>query len=196
MIDSGVVDEDTDVFMALREDYPELYEISSAVFDSITNVSQHACAWVFGTPDRPISEWIPLYLIASSETLVTQYDGKTVEDFGLTKMDFLYLKTLDIAAKTMQMIGRSPLDFHELPLDDEETFGMIAAGRVEGVHTVQGKEVRRGCVEIGVENVHDVILAGDVRLSARSHREGRRPDVRHPGISGAGDGDRLRRWGR
>lgn len=159
MIDSGMVDEDTDVFMALREDYPELYEISSQIFDSVTNVSQHACAWLFGTPDRPVAEWVPLYLIASSGAMVTQYDFNALEDFGLTKMDFLRLKTLDVAAKTMQMIGKSPLEFHDLPLDDKETFEMIANGRVDGVHTVQGKEVRRGCMEIEVETVHDVILA-------------------------------------
>lgn len=160
MIDSGMVDEDADVLLALREDYPELYELASGIFDSIQNVSQHACAWLFGTPDRPVEEWVPLYLIASSGVLVTQYDFKTVEDFGLTKMDFLRLKSLDIAANTLRAAGLSPLEFHNLPVDDEDTFEMIAGGMVEGVHTVQGKEVRRGCMEIKVESVHDVILAG------------------------------------
>jgi DNA polymerase-3 subunit alpha len=159
MIDSGMVDEDTDVLMALREDYPELYELASGIFDSIQNVSQHACAWLFGTPDRPVEEWIPLYLIASSGTLVTQYDFKTTEDFGLTKMDFLRLKSLDIAANALRAAGKSPLEFHNLPVDDPDTLEMIAQGSVDGVHTVQGKEVRRGCMEIEVESVHDVILA-------------------------------------
>lgn len=159
MIDSGMIDEDTDVFLALREDYPELYEIASGVFDSITSVSQHACAWVFGTRERPVAEWMPLYLIASSGTLVTQYDFKTTEEFGLTKMDFLRLKTLSIVSKTMRMIGKSPLEFHNLPLDDEATFKMIGAGAVEGVHTLQGKETRRGLVEMQPQSVHDIILA-------------------------------------
>jgi DNA polymerase-3 subunit alpha len=171
MIDSGMVDEDTDVFMALREDYPELYEISSSIFDSITSVSQHACAWVFGTPDRPVQEWVPLYLIASSGTLVTQYDFKTLEDFGLTKMDFLRLKTLDIAAETLRMSGRSPLEFHDIPLDDKETFKMIRAGHVDGVHTLQGKETRRGVVEVQVENVHDLILCAALYRPANTRED-------------------------
>jgi DNA polymerase-3 subunit alpha len=158
MIDSGMADEDTDVFMALREDYPDLYEIASDIFDSITSVSQHACAWVFGTSDRPVAEWVPLYLIASSGTLVTQYDFKTLEDFGLTKMDFLRLKTLDVAANTLRAAGKSPLEFHDIPVDDSQTLKMFRDGQTEGVHTVQGKEVRRGCVAVGVETVHDVIL--------------------------------------
>jgi DNA polymerase-3 subunit alpha len=171
MIDSGMVDEDTDVFIALREDYPELYEIASEIFDSITSVSQHACAWVFGTPSRPISEWVPLYLIASSGTLVTQYDFKTLEDFGLTKMDFLRLKTLDIAAETLKTAGRSPLDFHEIPLDDEATFEMIRAGHVDGVHTLQGKETRRGVVEIQAESVTDLILCAALYRPANTRED-------------------------
>lgn len=158
MIDSGMVDEDSDVFMALREDYPELYDLSSEIFDSITSVSQHACAWAFGTPDRPVASWVPLYLIASSGTLVTQYDFKTLEDFGLVKGDFLRLRTLEVAAKVMQMIGKSPLDFHKIPLDDEKTFEMICRGDVEGVHTLQGKETRKGLLAVQPETVHDLIL--------------------------------------
>lgn len=171
MIDSGMIDEDTDIFMALREDYPELYEIASEIFDSITSVSQHACAWVFGTPDRPVAEWIPLYLIASSGTLVTQYDFKTLEDFGLTKMDFLRLKTLDIAAEAMRSAGKSPLDFHEIPLDDPQVMKMIREGHVDGVHTLQGKETRRGVMEIGAENVADLILAAALYRPANTRED-------------------------
>jgi DNA polymerase-3 subunit alpha len=171
MIDSGMVDEDTDIFIALREDYPELYEIASGIFDSITSVSQHACAWVFGTPERPVSEWIPLYLIASSGTLVTQYDFKTLEDFGLTKMDFLRLKTLDIAAETLKAAGMSPLDFHEIELNDPEVFEMIRAGHVDGVHTLQGKETRKGVMEVQVQNVDDLILCAALYRPANTRED-------------------------
>lgn len=159
MMDSDVV-EDSDQFEALKSQYPEIYELTSSIFDSVKNVSQHACGWLFGTKDRPIAEWVPLYLIASSNTLVTQYDYKTVEDFGLTKMDFLRLKALTICAKTLKAIGRSPMDFYDIPVDDEPTLEMIRAGHVDGIHTLQGKEVRKGVVEMQAESVHDLILAG------------------------------------
>jgi DNA polymerase-3 subunit alpha len=122
-------------------------------------------------PRGQSQEWIPLYLIASSGALVTQYDFKTLEDFGLTKMDFLRLKTLDIAANTLRAAGKSPLEFHDIPLDDEDVMEMIAQGMVEGCHTIQGKEVRRGCVEIGVENVHDVILAAALYRPANTRED-------------------------
>ena len=171
MIDSDMMDENADVFMALREDYPELYDIAGKIFDQVKNVSQHACAWAFGTPERPLKEWVPMYLIASSGKLVTQFDFKSFEDFGLVKGDFLRLKTLDVAANVMRMIGKSPMDFHKIPLDDETTFEMIREGKVDGVHTIQGKEVRKGCIEIGVENVHDVILAAALYRPANTREE-------------------------
>jgi DNA polymerase-3 subunit alpha len=172
MIDSGVVDEDVDIFTALKEEYPEIYDLTSSIFDSITSVSQHACAWVFGTRDRPVREWVPLYLIASSGTLVTQYDYKTIEDFGLVKGDFLRLKTLQVAANVMRMIGKSPLDFHKIPMDDAETYEMIRQGDVEGVHTLQGKETRKGLIEVQPENVHDLILTAALYRPANT-REGK-----------------------
>jgi DNA polymerase-3 subunit alpha len=158
MTDSEMADEG-DVFFELREEYPELYELTNKIFDSVKNVSQHACGWIFGTNERRVEDWIPLYLIASSNTLVTQYDYASVEDFGLTKMDFLRLRSLTVCSRVLRSVGKSPLDFHKIPLDDEATFEMIRAGNVEGVHTLQGKEVGKGIVEMEAQNVHDLILA-------------------------------------
>jgi DNA polymerase-3 subunit alpha len=87
-------------------------------------------------------------------------------------MDFLRLKTLEVASETMKMIGKSPLDFYKIPVDDEATFEMIRAGDVDGVHTIQGKETRKGCNEIQVENVHDIILAAALYRPANT-REGK-----------------------
>lgn len=157
IIDSGMVEEENDVYEMLKYEYPEIHELTSGVFDSIKNISQHACGWLFGTKERPISEWIPLCLIASSGTMVTQFDLNALKDIGLVKGDFLRLKTLDIIADTMKAIGKSPLEFHSIPVDDPETFEMIRKGKVEGVHTLQGKENRRGAMECEVETVHDVI---------------------------------------
>lgn len=157
MIDSGLVDEENDVYEALKDTYPEIYEAATKVFDSVRNISQHACGWLFGTKDRPISQWVPLTLIASSGRLVTQYNMKTLEDMGLNKGDFLRLRTLDVIQNTRKLLGQDSLDITDIPLDDAKTFEMLREGRTEGVFTLQGKENRRGCVEVEVESVHDVI---------------------------------------
>lgn len=157
MIDSGMVDDEADAYEMLKEEHPELYAVAAEIFDTVKSVGQHACAWLFGTKERPIKEWVPLYLIASSGRLVTQYDWKRSEDFGLVKGDFLRLKTLSVIKRTLRQIGKDVLDLEAIPLDDEETFEMLRKGNTEGVFTLQGKENRRGCIEVEVANVHDVI---------------------------------------
>jgi DNA polymerase-3 subunit alpha len=159
MIDSGLVDEEEDSYAALKEMYPDIYELASGVFDSIKNIGQHACAWLLGTHERPISDWVPLYLIASSGRLVTQYDLNGLEDFGLVKGDWLRLKTLSVIKRCMAMSGLDALDIEAIPLDDAATFEMIRAGKTEGIFTLQGKTTRQGLQEMEVESVHDVIKA-------------------------------------
>lgn len=157
MIDSGMVDEEDDAYEMIKEQYPDVYELTSGVFDALKSISQHACGWLFGTKDRPISEWIPLCLIASSKSLVTQYNMAALESWGLVKGDFLRLKTLSVIQRTRNMLGQNALNINDIPLDDEKTFEMLQAGKTEGVFSLQGKTQRRGCIEVQVANVHDVI---------------------------------------
>jgi len=159
MIDSGMVDEQDDVYEALKAEYPEIYELAHSLFDSLKNVSQHACGWLFGTEDRPIAEWVPVYFIASSGQQVTQFNLKSLEDMGLVKGDFLRLRTLSVVKRTLQLVGEDSLDLGKIPLDDPDTFAMLREGRTEGIFTLQGKENRRGCIECEVQNVHDVIAS-------------------------------------
>jgi len=159
MIDSGVVDEEADAFVALKEEYPELYALTSGIFDSLKSIGQHACGWLIGTGDRPISEWVPMYLIASSGALVTQYDMEMLGDLGWVKGDFLRLKSLSVVKRTLRMVGKDTLKLTEIPLDDPKTFEEIRAGHTEGVHTLQGKENRKAAMAAEAASVHDVITA-------------------------------------
>lgn len=158
MIDSGMVDEEEDAYELLREEYPDLYELTSEIFDSIKSVSQHACAWLLGTKERPIEQWVPLCLIASSDTTVTQFNYKTLDKyFGLVKGDFLRLKTLSVVRRTMIEAGLNSLDKETLPLDDAATYKMIAEGDTDGVHSMQGKTQRQGCLAVQPHNIFDLI---------------------------------------
>ena len=157
MIDSGLLGEDDDLFEALKEDYPELYELSSEVFDSVTKISQHACGFLVGTTERPLADWVPEFHIASSGNNVTQYNAAAAEMFGLVKWDFLKLETLSVMKKTMQQVGFGNAMLSDIPLDDAATYKMLREGKTAGVHSMQGKTQRRGCMEVQVDNIHDVV---------------------------------------
>lgn len=157
MIDSGMVEDENEAYEVLKHDFPEIHELASGVFDSIKNVGQHACGWVFGTKDRPLDQWVPSVLIVSSNTQVSAFNLKSIEEFGLVKGDFLRLRTLSVVKRTLELTGRDALDLEKIPLDDADTFQMLRDGRTEGVFTLQGAPTRKGCMEFEVDSVADVI---------------------------------------
>ena len=59
---------------------------------------------------------------------------KPVEAMGLLKMDFLGLRNLDVIEDALDIIERSTgtrPDMTTLPLDDEKTYEMLVARRVD-----------------------------------------------------------------
>jgi DNA polymerase-3 subunit alpha len=59
---------------------------------SVRHTGLHACGIIIGRDD--LINHIPVCTSKDSDLLVTQFDGKNVEDVGMLKMDFLGLKTL------------------------------------------------------------------------------------------------------
>jgi len=165
MIDSGLVESDEEAYEMLKDEYPDLYDLVSDVFDSIGGVSQHACAFVIGTKERPLETWVPNYRIGSSDALVTQYNMKAIEELGFLKLDLLKLDTLSIMHNVARMLGKDmkwldSIMATETGIYDEEdaaTFDLLRQGRTEGIHTMQGATQRRGCIEVGVETDDDLV---------------------------------------
>lgn len=165
MIDSGMVSDEEEAYELLREEVPELHGLAEQVFDAIGNVSQHACAFALGTEDRPLDEWVPDYLIASSNTLVTQYNMATIEALGFLKLDLLKLDTLSIMHNVARMLGKDMKWLDDILRDgpgsygiyDEPTYAMLRQGRTEGVHSFQGPTQRRGGIEVSVESDFDMV---------------------------------------
>src|SRR6056297_1767194 len=96
---------------------------------SVRQTGLHACGIIIGKND--LTDNIPVCVSKETDLLVTQYDGKHVEDAGMLKMDFLGLKTLSIIKDTVENIQYSTgktIDIEHLPLEDQETFELYAKG--------------------------------------------------------------------
>jgi DNA polymerase-3 subunit alpha len=166
MIDSGMVTDEEEAYETLREELGmDIHADASAVFDSIGGVSQHACAFVLGTRERPLTDWVPRYRIGSSDTVVTQYNMKWIEELGFLKLDLLKLDTLTILHSIARMLGKD-IDWLDkvaqsapgiYAIEDDITFEMLRAGRTDGIHSMQGGSQRRGCIEVGVESDADLV---------------------------------------
>lgn len=117
----------------------------------------HAAGYLLGTKSHPIAGQMPLMLIPSSETMVTQMTMEDVEDGGWTKVDLLGLRTLSVMRRAMKMVGMK--SWHEIPLNDSKVMSMLRQGRMDtGVFQLEGGAASRGCREVKVNSVHDLIL--------------------------------------
>lgn len=102
---------------------------------TISSYGTHACGIVITT--NRVDEYFPIRFNIDSKTKkpvglpICQFDGKDIERLGGVKMDVLGLTNLDQATDTERNIR---LDLHEevdafnLPLDDEETYDLLARG--------------------------------------------------------------------
>ena len=94
---------------------------------SVRHTGLHACGIIIGRDD--LINHIPICTSKDSDLLVTQFDGKHVEDVGMLKMDFLGLKTLSIIKDAVENIRESrneTIDIERVPLEDEETYNLYS----------------------------------------------------------------------
>lgn len=118
----------------------------------------HAAGFVVSAPPKhSISQWMPLMLIPSSDTTVTQMMMDDVEDAGYIKIDLLGLRSLTTLRRCLETLGKSDVDW--IPLDDADTFKFLRKGRTEtGVFQLEGYTAARGCREVKVKCLNDLIL--------------------------------------
>ncbi len=113
---------------------------------SLEGLTRHASTHAAGIviSDRPLVEHLPLYSGSNGET-ITQFDMTWVEKIGLVKFDFLGLKTLtviDQALKLIKSYSGKTLDLNAIPLDDAETFDMLAKGDTLGIFQLESSGMR------------------------------------------------------
>lgn len=98
----------------------------------------HACA-VLICRDA-VNEHVPTKLDTKGGVEITQYEGHTVADMGLLKMDFLGLRTLTVISKAKANIKKSfgiDIDVDAIPFDDPKIFELMSSGRTAGVFQVE-----------------------------------------------------------
>jgi DNA polymerase-3 subunit alpha len=109
----------------------------------------HAAAVVI-TRD-PLTEYLPIQRKPENgqppdeAPVVTQYEMHGVEELGLLKMDFLGLRNLDVITDTIRIIRDTrgvELDIDAVPLDDPETYELLARGDTIGVFQLEGGPMR------------------------------------------------------
>lgn len=106
---------------------------------TVRNLGVHACGVIICRDD--ITDWVPVSTAVDkasddkSKLIVTQYEGRVIEETGLIKMDFLGLKTLSIIKEAVNNIKRTrgiEIDIDNVPIDDPKTYQLYCEGRTTG----------------------------------------------------------------
>jgi DNA polymerase III subunit alpha len=107
---------------------------------------------------EPLDEIVPLQR-NNDGAVITQYFMEDLESLGLLKMDFLGLKNLTMIQKAVELIQQTrgfELDADSLPMEDENTFKLLARGELEGVFQLESSGMRQVVRDLKPSNLEDI----------------------------------------
>jgi len=110
--------------------------------------------------DKPLALYVPLQTITGKEDVITQWDGPTVDQAGLLKMDFLGLRNLTILDKAVQNVRKHrgiEIDPVQLPLDDRATFELLQRGETKGIFQLESGGMRDLLTKMRPDSFNDII---------------------------------------
>ncbi len=170
-----------------------LMEIAQKLEGLYRHASTHAAGVVIG--DRALDELVPMYRDPRSDMPVTQFNMKDVEKAGLVKFDFLGLKTLSVLRTADMLLQKRgiELDIDHLPLDDTNTFEMLARGDSTGVFQLESSGMRDVLRKLKADRFEDIIAVVALYrpgpmdnipkyINCKHGREA--PDYLHPSLEG------------
>lgn len=125
---------------------------------SVRNTGIHAAGIIIAP--KPLSEIIPVYTSKDTELLITQFEGSTIEDAGVIKMDFLGLKTLTIIKDALRLIRENhgvDIDIDNISLEDVQTYELYQRGETNGTFQFESPGMQKYLRELKPDKFDDLI---------------------------------------
>ncbi|MDQ3051998.1 MAG: DNA polymerase III subunit alpha [Bacteroidota bacterium] len=125
---------------------------------SVRGTGIHAAGIIIAPTD--LTDLIPVATVKDSDLLITQYDGKVIEDAGVIKMDFLGLKTLTIIKSALELIRQNHnvvIDIDTIPLDDLKTFELYQKGETNGTFQFESAGMQKHLKDLKPDKFEDLI---------------------------------------
>jgi DNA polymerase-3 subunit alpha len=148
----------------LRQIYdtvPHLQEVidkAQKVEGRMRNVGTHACGVVVSY--NPLEELVPLQRTTKDENAVmAAYEGPTLANIGLLKMDILGLTNLSVVAEALNYIAQTTdtrIELTDIPLDDTKTFESLGRGETKNVFQLESQGMTRYLMELKPTRVQDL----------------------------------------
>lgn len=161
----GYQQEDLDNIKQLRAIYNDANDFKSKVLKeavilegSVRGTGIHAAGIIIAPMD--LTDIIPVATSKETDLLITQYDGKVIEDAGVIKMDFLGLKTLTIIRDALELIKQNKgieIDIDAIPLDDPKTFELYQRGETNGTFQFESAGMQKHLIDLKPDKFEDLI---------------------------------------
>lgn len=125
---------------------------------TVRNTGIHAAGIIIAPED--LYNILPVSTSKDSDLLVTQYEGKIIEDAGVIKMDFLGLRNLTIIKDCLRMIKENHdviIDIDEIPLDDIKTYELFQRGETNAVFQFESDGMKKYMKDLKPDRLDDLI---------------------------------------
>lgn len=132
----------------LKNLYKNDGQITKLVNTALTleGLNRHASVHAAGVviADKPLNNYMPLFKTGDDQ-ITSGYSMGILEKIGLLKVDFLGLRTLTVISETIKLIKETQdkeIDINNLPLDDLNTYKLLASSHTIGVFQVESSGMR------------------------------------------------------
>jgi len=126
---------------------------------SVRGTGVHAAGLIIAPCD--LTDLIPVAVAKDSELLVTQFEGKVIEDAGVIKMDFLGLKNLTILKNALRFIKENhgvEILLDEIPLDDKKTYETVfQKGNTNGIFQFESAGMQKHLKDLKPDKFDDLV---------------------------------------
>jgi len=152
----------TPELLKMKDSDPEvatLLAMAQKVEGNARHISVHAAAVIVGPDD--LVKFTPLQMeTGGGNRIITQYEMHASEDIGLMKLDILGISNLTILAnaiKIVEALHHVKINIKNLPLDDKETYEMLARGETFGVFQMAGGGMTKYLMDLHPERIEDLM---------------------------------------
>jgi DNA polymerase-3 subunit alpha len=160
----GLQQEDIDNVLKLRKYYQEeslagdVLRQAEILEGSVRGTGIHAAGIIIAPKD--LSELLPVATSKEVDLLITQYEGKIIENAGVIKMDFLGLKTLSILKDALELIKLNhgiEINLDTIPLDDDKTFELYKSGATNATFQFESVGMQKHLRDLKPDKFDDLI---------------------------------------
>jgi len=137
----------------------KVLDVAQEIEGNARHSSVHAAGVVISPGD--MTDYCPLQLEPNGTKIITQYEMHACEDMGLVKFDVLGIRNLSILNSAIDIIEKAlgqRIDLSHLPLDDKETFEMLARGETMGVFQLGGTGMTKWLKELKPNRIEDIMV--------------------------------------